>query len=81
MLSFVYIWLPNQVAPALENVGLDPYVGMFHMERSDRVSLALDLIEELRPVLADRFVLSMINKNSATRRFPKKRKWGCSDEG
>lgn len=53
MLSFVYIWLPNQVAPALENVGLGSYVGMFHMERSDRVSLALDLIEELRHVLPD----------------------------
>lgn len=62
MLSFVYTLLTNNIASALETVGLDPYVGMMHTERPGRVSLALDLIEELRPVLADRFVLSMINK-------------------
>jgi len=62
MLSFVYTLLTNNIAAALETVGLDPYVGVLHTERPGRVSLALDLIEELRPVLADRFVLSMINK-------------------
>ena len=62
MLSFVYTLLTNHIASALETVGLDPYVGVLHTERPGRVSLALDLIEELRPVLADRFVLSMINK-------------------
>lgn len=67
MLSFVYTLLTNQVASALETVGLDPYMGMFHTERPGRVSLALDLIEELRPVLADRFVLSMINKKIVQR--------------
>lgn len=62
MLSFVYTLLTNNIAAALETVGLDPYMGMLHTERPGRVSLALDLIEELRPVLADRFVLSVINK-------------------
>lgn len=62
MLSFVYTLLTNTVASALESVGLDPYVGYLHTERPGRVSLALDMIEELRAVLADRFVLSLVNK-------------------
>lgn len=49
-------------AGALEAVGLDPYVGFFHQDRPGRTSLALDMIEELRPVMVDRFVLSLINK-------------------
>ena len=52
----------HMVRSALETVGLDPYVGYLHTERPGRVSLALDLMEELRPVLADRFVLSLINR-------------------
>ena len=67
MLSFVYTLLTNTIASSLECVGLDPYVGYLHTERPGRVSLALDLIEELRAVLADRFVLSLVNK--------KDRKW------
>lgn len=66
MLSFVYTLLTNMVASALETVGLDPYVGFMHTDRPGRVSLALDLIEELRPVLADRFVLTLINKKMIT---------------
>lgn len=62
MLSFVYTLLTNTVASALESVGLDPYVGYLHTERPGRVSLALDMIEELRAVFADRFVLSLVNK-------------------
>ena len=62
MLSFIYTILTNNIAAALELVGLDPYVGVLHTERPGRASLALDLIEELRAVLADRFVLSLINK-------------------
>lgn len=62
MLSFVYTLLTNQIASALEVVGLDPYVGCLHTERPGRVSLALDLLEEFRAVYADRFVLSLINK-------------------
>ena len=62
MLSFVYTLLTNQIASALECVGLDPYVGYLHTDRPGRVSLALDMIEEFRAVYADRFVLSLINK-------------------
>ena len=68
MLSFVYTLLTNQIASALECVGLDPYVGYLHTERPGRVSLALDLIEELRAVLADRFVLSLINKKIVSKK-------------
>lgn len=62
LLSFVYTLLTNTITSALESVGLDPYVGYLHTDRPGRASLALDLIEELRAVLADRFVLSLINK-------------------
>src|SRR5699024_4285327 len=47
---------------ALESVGLDPYVGYLHTDRPGRASLSLDMIEELRAILADRFVLTLINK-------------------
>jgi len=62
LLSFAYVLLTNEVASALESVGLDPYVGFLHQDRPGRHSLALDLVEELRPVCADRFVLSIINR-------------------
>ncbi len=62
MLSFVYTLLTNDVTSALETVGLDPYVGFLHRDRPGRVSLALDLMEELRSISTDRFVLSLINK-------------------
>ncbi len=62
LLSFAYTMLANDVASALEGVGLDPYVGFLHRDRPGRISLALDLMEEMRPILADRFVLSLINK-------------------
>lgn len=60
-LSFVYTILANDCAAALESVGLDSYVGFLHRDRPGRRSLALDLMEELRPVMADRFVLTLIN--------------------
>lgn len=62
MLSFVYTLLANYIASALETVGLDPYVGFLHTDRPGRISLALDMMEEFRPIMADRFVLSLINK-------------------
>ena len=62
LLSFVYTLLVHDVTSALESVGLDPYVGFLHVDRPGRASLALDLMEELRPVLADRLVLSLINR-------------------
>lgn len=61
MLSFAYRLLTNDCASALESVGLDAYVGFLHRDRPGRVSLALDLMEELRPCFADRFVLTMVN--------------------
>ena len=66
MLSFVYTFLTNTITAALETVGLDPYVGYMHTDRPGRTSLSLDLIEELRAVLADRFVLSLVNKKIVT---------------
>lgn len=62
MLSFAYTLLTSMCASALETVGLDPYVGFFHTDRPGRKSLALDLVEELRGIMADRFVLTMINR-------------------
>lgn len=62
MLSFVYTLIANDVAAALETVGLDPYVGFLHKLRPGRTSLALDVMEELRAYLGDRLVLSLINR-------------------
>lgn len=61
MLSFSYALLANDCAAALQSVGLDSYVGFLHRDRPGRSSLALDLMEELRPCMADRFVLTLIN--------------------
>lgn len=61
MLSFVYMLLASACANALEANGLDSFVGFLHTDRPGRHSLALDLMEELRPCLADRFVLTLIN--------------------
>ena len=77
LLSFVYTLLTNTITSALETVGLDPYVGCLHTERPGRVSLSLDLIEELRPVLADRFVISLINKKVVNKKGFEKRENGA----
>lgn len=72
LLSFAYSLLASECAAALEGVGLDPCVGMLHTDRPGRKSLALDLMEELRPLLADRFVLTGINNRIfATEHFDK----------
>jgi CRISPR-associated protein Cas1 len=62
LLSFHYTLLAHDVASALEGVGLDPAVGFLHRDRPGRAGLALDLMEEFRPYLADRQVLSLINR-------------------
>lgn len=62
MLSFAYTLLANDTAAALEGVGLDAYVGFMHRDRPGRVSLALDVMEELRGIYADKFVLTLVNK-------------------
>jgi len=64
-LSFVYSLLVNDTVSALEGVGLDPQVGMLHGIRPGRPSLALDLAEELRSCLADRLVLTLVNRTCA----------------
>lgn len=61
LLSFAYSLLSNDCASALEAVGLDAYVGFMHTDRPGRCSLSADLMEELRPCFADRFVLGCIN--------------------
>jgi len=61
LLSFAYALLTHDVAGALESVGLDPAVGFLHVDRPGRLSLVLDLLEEFRPLIADRLVLSLIN--------------------
>ncbi len=62
LLSFIYTLLVHDVRSALETVGLDPTVGFLHRDRPGRPGLALDLMEEFRPVIADRLVLSLINR-------------------
>jgi CRISPR-associated protein Cas1 len=62
LLSFIYTLLAHDVRSALETVGLDPAVGFLHRDRPGRPGLALDLMEEFRPVIADRLVLSLINR-------------------
>lgn len=62
MLSFLYTLVMHDVRSALETVGLDPAVGFLHRDRPGRPGLALDLMEELRPVLADRLAVSLVNR-------------------
>ena len=84
VLSFAYTILGNECADALESVGLDPYVGFMHGDRPGRTSLALDLMEELRPVLGDRFILTLINTKSLQTGHFEKQKDGAvmlNDEG
>ena len=66
LLSFLYTLLTNEVSSALETVGLDPYVGFLHRDRPGRPSLALDVMEELRPVFADRLALSLVNRKQVS---------------
>jgi len=61
LLSFIYTLLMHDVRSALECVGLDPAVGFLHRDRPGRPGLALDLMEEFRPYIADRLTLSLIN--------------------
>ena len=62
LLSFLYAMLGHDCRSALETFGLDPQFGFLHADRPGRASLALDLMEEFRPVLADRLALSLINR-------------------
>ena len=62
LLSFLYVMLAHDLSSALETVGLDPAVGFLHRDRPGRAGLALDLMEELRPVLTDRLAISLVNR-------------------
>jgi CRISPR-associated protein Cas1 len=66
LLSFVYSVLTHDIASAVEAVGLDPSVGFLHVDRPGRLSLALDLLEEFRPLIADRLVLALINRRQVS---------------
>ena len=63
LLSFVYVLIAHDVESAIETVGMDPQAGFLHRNRPGRASLALDLMEELRPYLGDRFVLTLVNNH------------------
>ena len=84
LLSFAYTLLAKDCAAALSAVGLDPYVGFLHRPRPGRQSLALDLMEELRTVYADRFVLSCVNQKIITSKHLQKQESGAvllTDDG
>lgn len=66
LLSFLYTLLTHDCRSALETVGLDPGVGFLHRDRPGRPSLALDIAEEFRPVLADRLTLSLLNRRQVS---------------
>lgn len=61
LLSFMYSMYTNRISGALEGFGIDPYVGFFHTDRAGRVSMALDMIEEFRAIIIDKFCLSLVN--------------------
>lgn len=77
LLSFLYTLLTHDCRSACESVGLDPAVGFLHRDRPGRPSLALDLMEELRPVLADRLAVSLINRRQLTSKDFDKRDGGA----
>lgn len=83
-LSMTYTLLAHDCAAALESVGLDAYAGFLHRDRPGRTSLALDLMEELRAPLADRFVLTLINTRALQAKHFEKQAGGAvllTDEG
>ena len=77
LLSFIYTLLMHDVRSALETVGLDPAVGFLHRDRPGRYSLALDVMEEFRPYIADRLALSLINLCQVNEKGFKKKEAGA----
>jgi CRISPR-associated protein Cas1 len=67
LLSFGYTLALHDVLTAVQMCGMDPYLGTFHVIEAGRPSLALDILEEFRPVIVDRLVLDLINRTSITR--------------
>jgi CRISPR-associated protein Cas1 len=77
LLSFLYTLLCSECAAAAEAVGLDPQVGYLHALRSGRPALALDLMEELRPFLADRLALTLLNRRQLQQKHFERRPGGA----
>jgi CRISP-associated protein Cas1 len=77
LLSFLYSMVMNDCRSAIESVGLDPQLGFLHSVRPDRAALALDLMEEFRPILADRLALTLINRGQITERDIQEREGGA----
>jgi len=77
LLSFLYTLVMHDVRSALESVGLDPAVGFLHRDRPGRPGLALDLMEEFRPFIADRLTLSLINLSQVRKKGFKKSESGA----
>ncbi|TDP91214.1 CRISPR-associated Cas1 family protein [Halanaerobium saccharolyticum] len=67
MLSYLYVILNHDCRTALEAVGLDPQIGFLHEIRPGKPALALDLMEELRPIMVERLVLTMINRKQVNK--------------
>jgi CRISPR-associated protein Cas1 len=77
LLSFLYVLVMHDIRSALETVGLDPSVGFLHRDRPGRPGLALDILEEFRPFIADRQVLSLINLGRVRGKGFKKKESGA----
>jgi CRISPR-associated protein Cas1 len=77
LLSFLYTLLAHDVRSALETTGLDPAVGFLHRDRPGRMSLALDLMEEFRPYLADRLACTLVNKGQVKAKGFKRQESGA----
>jgi len=77
LLSFVYSMVMNDCRSALESVGLDPQLGFLHAVRPGRAALALDLMEEFRAILADRLVLTLINRGQVSEKDFEERPGGA----
>ena len=77
LLSFIYTLLMHDVRSGLETIGLDPAVGFLHRDRPGRYGLALDLMEEFRPFIADRLALSLINLSQVQAKGFKKKESGA----
>lgn len=64
LLSLTYTMLKNEVLSGIRQYNLDPFIGVFHVDRHGRPSLALDLMEEFRPLFADTFVMRLVNRRT-----------------
>jgi len=77
LLSFLYALVRHDCVAALTSIGLDPFVGFLHVDRPNRPSLALDLMEEFRPWLADRLAVTLINRQQIQPDHFKEREGGA----